>query len=147
MLATVAKTTPEGKVKKKVTNILKFHNVWYCTPATRGMGRSGVPDYLCCHRGTFIGIEVKRDVKHLPTKIQQHELYMIQKAGGWACVIHEGNLLDLEGLLTSISSLAELTRQDGHAKLDEIQAASEAKAEEKAEEETRHLPKPDETIN
>lgn len=142
MQATVAKTTPEGKVKQKVIRILKFHNVWYCTPATRGMGRSGVPDLLCSHKGTFIAIEVKRDDKHLPTKLQQHELFAIQKSGGWACVIHDGNLLDLEGLLSSITTMAELTRQEGHAKLEAQEAAAEAEAETK-----RHKPKSDEPIN
>ena len=144
MLAIVA-NTPEAKVKKKVTNILKFHNAWYCSPATRGMGRSGVPDILCCLRGVFIGIEVKRDGKHLPTKLQEHELWKLQQSGGWGIVIHNDNLLDLEGLCSAIVAQAELTRASGHAKLDAIQAASEAKEAEA--ESKRHLPKPDEKLN
>jgi len=133
----MAKSTPEGKVKKKVTNILKFHGAWYCSPATRGMGRSGVPDILACLRGVFLGIEVKRDIKHLPTKLQEHELWKIQQCGGWGIVIHAGNLLDLEGLCSAIVAQAELTRASGHAKLDEMEA----------QEEKRHKPKPDDAIN
>ena len=136
--------TPEKKVKAKVINILKFHEAWYCFPATRGMGRSGVPDILVCHRGTFIAIEVKRDGKHPPTKLQKHELWKVQRSGGWACVIHADNLLDLEGLMSSITAMAEITRLQGHDKLDDIQAKSEAI--EAAAESKRHLPK-DDTIN
>ena len=157
---------PEAKVKEKAINILKFHNAWYCCPATRGMGRSGIPDIIASVNGTFVGIECKATVNNLPTDLQQHELFKIQKSGGWACVIHAGNLLDLEGLCSSIVALAELTRQEGHAKLDAIQAASEAKlltqggtvvevgvetdeslTGNASGDEKRHLPKPDETIN
>lgn len=132
--------TPEGKVKAKVIRLIKAHgdDAWYCTPATRGMGRSGVPDILMCLKGVFIAIEVKRDAKHKPTKLQEHELWKIQKSGGWACVIHDDNLLDLEGLMSSIRAMAEISRQEGHAKLD---------AAEKVDAEKRHEPKPDETIN
>ncbi len=140
---------PEAKVKTKVVNILKFHtqnsNTWWCFPATHGMGRSGIPDILVCHRGTFIAIEVKRDVKHKPTKLQEHELWKVQKAGGWACVIHAGNLLDLEGLLSSITAMAEITRLQGHDKLDA--AAKKAKATKAAADNKRHKPKDDDTIN
>lgn len=156
-MATVAKTTPEGKVKQKVVNILKFHGAWFCSPATRGMGRSGIPDILCCLKGVFIGIEVKRDAKHLPTKLQEHELWKIQQSGGWGVVIHAGNLLDLEGLCSSIVALGELTRQEGHAKLEAAEAEAErqdefvdAKVEDGTIEDTRpnrHSPKPDESIN
>ena len=130
--------TPEGKVKAKVIRLIKAHgsDAWYYTPATRGMGRSGIPDILMCLKGVFIAVEVKRDIKHKPTKLQEHELWKIQKSGGWACVIHDGNLLDLEGLMSSILAMAEITRQDGHAKLDAQQEASE-----------RHTPKPDDVIN
>ena len=151
--------TPEGKVKKKVINILKFHNAWYCSPATRGMGRSGVPDILVCLRGVFIGIEVKRDRKHLPTKLQEHELWKLQRSGGWGIVIHNDNLLDLEGLCSTIVAQAELTRQSGHAKLEEAEAKQAAKCDgnhplavtcedpECWHGEKRHQPKPDDPIN
>lgn len=135
---------PEAKVKDKIVNILKFHEAWYCFPATRGMGRSGVPDILVCHRGSFIGIEVKRDAKHLPTKLQEHELFKLQQSGGWACVIHEGNLLDLEGLMSSITAMAEITRLQGHDKLDAQEAAQKEKD---VADLKRHQPKPEDKIN
>ncbi len=137
--------TPESKVKQKVVNILKFHNAWYCFPATHGRGRSGIPDILVSHRGAFIGIEVKRDAKHLPTKLQEHELFKIQESGSWACVIHAGNLLELEGLMTTITTMAELTRLQGHDMLTEATVKAESEGTEPGDK--RHLPKPGDTLN
>lgn len=132
-------------MKAKIINILKFHKAWYCFPATRGMGRSGVPDILVCHRGSFIAVEVKATINNKPTKLQEHELWKVQQSGGWACVIHAGNLMDLEGLLSTIAAMAEITRLEGHAKLDEAEAKSKAK--EDAETDERHQPTDDDTIN
>ena len=49
--------TPEGKVKDKIKAILKRRNVYYAMPIGTGYGNSGVPDFLVCHDGHFIGIE------------------------------------------------------------------------------------------
>jgi hypothetical protein len=136
---------PEAKVKDKIINILKFHEAWYCFPATRGMGRSGVPDILVCHRGAFIGIEVKATINNKPTPLQEHELFKLQQSGGWACVIHADNLLDLEGLMSTITAMAEITRLQGHDKLDAIEEKS--KAIEAADELARHKPKDEDSIN
>ncbi len=152
---------PEAKVKDKIINILKFHEAWYCFPATRGMGRSGVPDILVCHRGTFIAIEVKRDIKHLPTKLQEHELWKVQQAGGWACIIHNDNVLDLEGLMSTIVASAEIRKIQNEADLKAKEERAEAQrkfVDDKVESgeiedtrpdpiEVRHLPKKDDTIN
>ena len=46
--------TPEKKVKDKVVKLLKQHGVYYFFPATYGMGRSGVPDIICCIKGKFL---------------------------------------------------------------------------------------------
>ena len=48
--------TPEKKVKNKVVAILKKRGAYYFFPATYGMGRSGVPDVVCCYAGRFICI-------------------------------------------------------------------------------------------
>ena len=48
--------TPEKKVKKKVTDILKSVGAYYFYPVTGGFGMSGVPDIICCYKGRFIAI-------------------------------------------------------------------------------------------
>jgi Holliday junction resolvase len=83
-------TTPEGKVKAKVVKLLKERGVYYFFPATFGMGRSGVPDIVCCVRGRFLAIECKAG-KNKPTALQEKELLAIHNAGGTALVINEDN--------------------------------------------------------
>ena len=84
-------TTPEGKVKAKVVKLLKERGVYYFFPATFGMGRSGVPDIVCCVRGRFLAIECKAG-KNKPTALQEKELLAIHNAGGTALVINEDNI-------------------------------------------------------
>jgi len=95
--------TPEKKVKNKVVRLLKEYGAYYFFPASYGMGRSGVPDIVCCLRGRFIGIECKAG-KNKPTPLQEKELADIIKAGGVSCVINEDNMAELESILTTVMS-------------------------------------------
>jgi len=91
--------TPEKKVKNKVVEILKAHGVYYFFPATYGMGRSGVPDIICCYRGRFIAIECKAGAGKT-TALQDRELDLIKKAGGLQMVVNEKNLGEVAVLLS-----------------------------------------------
>ena len=93
--------TPEAKVKKKVRAMLIQHGAYYAMPATGGYGSSGVPDFLVCHHGRFIGIECKANGGK-PTALQLNNMKQIELAGGTAVVINEDNLNQLEKLLESI---------------------------------------------
>lgn len=90
--------TPEGKVKKKVTSILKELGAYYFYPVTGGYGRSGVPDIVCCLAGNFIGIECKAG-DNKPTALQEKNMKEIQAAGGFAFVVNEDNIDALERVL------------------------------------------------
>ena len=46
-------------------------------------GTSGVPDIVCCYRGRFLGLEVKRPGGRL-TPLQERTLARISAAGGIA---------------------------------------------------------------
>lgn len=96
-------STPEKKVKDKVVKILKDNGVYYFFPATYGMGRSGVPDIICCVNGRFLAIECKAG-SNQPTALQQRELKLIADAGGSALVINEQNL---EGVASIVRILKE----------------------------------------
>jgi hypothetical protein len=98
-------TTAEGQVKNRIRALLKKHHAWYCTPSTHGYGRSGIPDFIVAHRGTFIGIEAKTRGKE-PTKLQRRELDGILKTGSWAIVVDEDKLDWLDGLLDEITQAA-----------------------------------------
>jgi hypothetical protein len=90
--------TPEAKVKAKIKTILKAHGVYYAMPIGTGLGSSGVPDFLCCVNGKFLGIEAKAG-KGKTTALQEKNLREIDRAGGLTLVIHENNLVVLEMML------------------------------------------------
>jgi len=93
--------TPEAKVKTKVRLVLEKHGAYYTMPVTGGYGASGVPDFLVCHLGRFVGIECKAG-KNTPTALQVNNMKRIELAGGRAIVVNETNVDELEKLLKEI---------------------------------------------
>ena len=90
--------TPEKRVKNKVTALLKQYGAYYFYPVTGGYGMSGVPDIVACYNGCFFGIECKAG-KNKPTELQQQNLERIEDNGGYALVINEDNIHELEKIL------------------------------------------------
>lgn len=79
--------TPEGRIKRKVVEVLKKHRVWYFFPASNGFGRAGIPDIIGIVDGRFFGIECKADPKKKPTALQVKCGEEIEAAGGiWLLV-------------------------------------------------------------
>jgi len=80
--------TPEGKVKKAVREFLRAKDVWFYQPVQNGMGQVGIPDFVCCYRGTFIAIETKAPGKLSGvTPNQQRVIDAIKAHGGLAVVV------------------------------------------------------------
>lgn len=94
--------TPEGKVKRRVTEILRKHGAYYFFPLTGGFGKSGVPDIVACVNGRFIGIECKAG-KGKPTPLQSANLEQIAASGGLPLVINEEKLAKFEEYMELIS--------------------------------------------
>ena len=90
--------TPEGKVKKKVSDLLKQYEAYYFFPAMGAFARAGVPDSVGCYRGYFFAVECKAG-KGKTTALQDREIENIRKAGGKAFVINETNIDLLETYL------------------------------------------------
>jgi hypothetical protein len=78
-------STPEGKVKDKVKDILREFGVYWHCPVQNGMGAPGL-DFWCCHNGVFFGIETKAPGKR-PTPRQAITIDNVRKAGGVVFVI------------------------------------------------------------
>ena len=91
-------STPEAKVKEKIKKILKEHGVYYAMPMGTGYGNSGVPDFLCCIKGTFLAIEAKAG-KGDTTALQKKNIREIENAGGDAWVVRESNLENFEAYI------------------------------------------------
>ena len=90
--------TPEKAVKLKIQAILKDLGAYYVMPIGTGYGNAGVPDFLVCLNGYFIGIEAKAG-KGKTTALQDKNLRQIEAAGGYALIVNEQNLPDLKALL------------------------------------------------
>lgn len=96
--------TPEAKVKRKVTNILKDAGVYYFYPVMGGYGSAGVPDIVGCHNGKFFAIECKAG-KNQPTALQQQHMQRIRDSGGVAIVVNEENLNTVQELLEQLKGV------------------------------------------
>ena len=90
--------TPEGKVKAKVKAWLKARGIWFSMPMGTQFGNSGVPDFLACHEGHFIGIEAKAG-KGKTTALQEDNMRRIRESGGTTIVVNEDNMVELLTLL------------------------------------------------
>lgn len=77
--------TPEGKVKKKVSALLKKYNAYYHMPVQAGYGAVAL-DYHVCYYGHYAAIETKAPGKK-PTKLQKNTMEQVEEAGGWVFVI------------------------------------------------------------
>lgn len=94
-------STPEAAVKQRIKLTLDGHGAYRVMPVSNGMGAHGIPDFLVCLNGRFVGIEAKAG-KGKPTALQLSNLRRIYETGGTALVINEHNLLHLDGWLSVI---------------------------------------------
>jgi len=89
--------TPEGRVKRRLTDMLRRHKVWYFFPGNNGFGKSGLPDVIAIVRGRFVGIEVKADRTKRPTALQWKTGREIKEAGGaWFLVYDDDTMGEVE---------------------------------------------------
>jgi hypothetical protein len=102
-------STPEAKVKKQIRAILDGYGAYYAMPIGSGYGNSGVPDFLVCYKGWFIGIEAKAG-KGKTTALQDFNLDKITKAGGLTLVINEFNLQGINNLLNTVKDLEDFKK-------------------------------------
>ena len=56
----------------------------------------GVPDIIACIRGTFVGLELKRDRMSRPTKLQAFVGENIKLHGGLWFVVHPDNFEEIK---------------------------------------------------
>lgn len=104
-------TTPEQKIKRKVSALFKQYDVWYFMPASNGYGKAGIPDYVACVDGRFLGVECKADATKKPTTLQIKQGNDIMAHGGqWLVVCDDETLQKLE---TVVRTLRELNNHVG----------------------------------
>lgn len=80
--------TPEGRVKAAIKTFLKTTDAWWYMPVQNGMGVTGIPDFILCVRGRFVGIECKAPGKENTVTVnQQRQIERIQAAQGCVAVV------------------------------------------------------------
>lgn len=78
----------EAQLQRQLAQALRDRGAWAVKVHGNSFQSKGTPDILCCYRGKFIAIEVKRAGKvHTVTKLQRHQLDGITDAGGIALVV------------------------------------------------------------
>lgn len=102
----MAKATPEGKVKKKLIDLLKSlgGDCFYYMPVQNGMGQTGIPDVMAIIKGVPFAFECKATPKQHPTVLQAYALDRIHKARGVAWVVDCENV---ELVKNSVELIAE----------------------------------------
>jgi VRR-NUC domain len=92
--------TPEGKVKSKVSGLLKATpDLYYFMPVQGGYGAATL-DYLGCYLGRFFAIETKAPGKE-PTARQVQTIASLQRAGAKVFVI-DGDISELKYWLEEV---------------------------------------------
>ena len=87
-------TTPEGRIKRKLSKMLKDKGIWYFYPASNGFGRAGIPDLIAIVSGQFVGLECKADPSKKPTALQIKCGQDIEKAGGTWFLVNSDEMID-----------------------------------------------------
>lgn len=89
----------EADVKKLVKKVLDALPLsWYFMPVPTGFGVQGVPDFVVCWDGRFIGIETKFG-KNTTSKWQDIQRAGITAACGVYLIINEKNVNELRDIL------------------------------------------------
>jgi hypothetical protein len=87
--------TPEGRVKDAVKKWLAERGAYFYMVVPNGFSRAGVPDFLVCLHGRFVGIETKAPGKRRnTTALQKRELAWIETSGGVSLVVDDVSQLD-----------------------------------------------------
>ena len=96
-------TTPEGKVKSRVRDLLaRYQGMYSYWPVPSGYGRTTI-DVIGCYRGRFFAIEVKAGNKK-PTLKQAEELKNMGLAMGMTFKVNDqGGLEEIEQWLDKLT--------------------------------------------
>lgn len=77
----------EANFQKKIIKYLESIDAYVFKHNASAISKAGVPDIICCYKGLFIGVEVKKDNKSKPTELQKYNLNKINKCGGVGIVL------------------------------------------------------------
>jgi hypothetical protein len=100
------KPISEKKIKEKVKKLLKKYNVFYFMPAASVYGKSGIPDFVCCINGVFVGIETKtsnKGEKGLTALQKRTRDEITAHKGAYIVVFDAGTFANLDALIWQLA--------------------------------------------
>lgn len=78
----------ESELQTDMMKYLTLKGIYHININPGQFMRAGIPDLICCVRGHFLAIEVKRpDGKGITSKLQEYNIEEIIKSGGTAVVM------------------------------------------------------------
>lgn len=91
----------EKKVKQEVKKALNDLEVYWFMPPANGYGRSGIPDFVVCADGHFIGVECKAPSrKDNVSELQKREgAKIVTHGGAWILVYDDETLNQLRSYI------------------------------------------------
>jgi Holliday junction resolvase len=93
----------ENNIVSAGTRELDRRGAWWFKTHGAGVSRNGVPDVLAIYRGRGLAIEFKQPGR-TPTRLQQHELDRVGRAGG--CAVVATSVDDVRAILDDIDAQA-----------------------------------------
>ena len=98
-------TTPEGKVKTKVKQILEKYKIYYFMPVKHQLyGKAGIGDFICCVNSRFLAIKTKKPDGE-QTELQEEDMKDVRKSKGLKLIIKMEDLSYLETTIIRLLSL------------------------------------------
>lgn len=94
---------PETLFKERLQPLLNaIPKSWWFK--TQQLSTLGIPDIVGCVDGTFVALELKRDLKESLKKhsLQRHVLGLISKAGGFSAIVYPENSADIIAKIRSL---------------------------------------------
>lgn len=91
------RTPSEKSIVDAITKYLRIKGAYVVKQHGSQYGRAGVPDLLVCYKGKFYGLEVKKPIGGVTSKLQLIELMRIKEAGGVAQVVT--SVEDVRGII------------------------------------------------
>ena len=95
----------------KVRKHLKMlPNLWFFKASERSL--AGIPDFILCVNGIFVALELKRESKSKISRLQSHNLELINKSGGLGIVVNPDNWVKILAVLKTLSEGGSYDRDE-----------------------------------
>ena len=99
----VKKQTEESQIKRSIRELLRWNKIFYYNAFGGPLSQKGISDLICCYKGRFVAIEVKKKAGKLSPD-QETFLQHVNESGGLGFVARSvEDVIHALGLKVNIS--------------------------------------------